>query len=201
MSATGAGIVPAEMFPLREREKGNPAESFRSAQLRAPRNGPALLSMLCREIPERAGKNAKVTHRVHLRWHCGLPPPPDSWATQDMTAIGHPHWRGGELRCPRNHATRFALLFLRTEARGRTAGIREACRRILVVLGGEGSAHRRRCQYALQRGRSVNRPRWPFVMNTKGIHAYLKDYERTNSVLAMAQQGLCTPARSVLHAC
>lgn len=194
---TGAGIVHAEMFPLREREKANPAELFQ-IWLNLPRKSkmaqPYFSMLWSEEIPERAGKNAKVNVIAGtFDGTAALPPPPDSWASNkdsDLAIWTIRIGKGGELTLPKtNHADTVRTLYFfegrKLEARNRE-GIRESFPpHHAIVLGGEElSLHAEDdVEVLVLQARPIGEPvvsHGPFVMNTKEeIAQTFKDYERT----------------------
>ena len=194
---TGAGIVHSEMFPLREREKANPAELFQ-IWLNLPRASkmaqPYFSMLWSEEIPERAGKNAKVNVIAGtFDGTAALPPPPDSWASNkdsDLAIWTIRIGKGGELTLPKtNHADTTRTLYFfegkKLQARNRE-GIRESFPpHHAVVLGGEEiSLHAEDdVEVLVLQARPIGEPvvsHGPFVMNTKEeIMQTFKDYERT----------------------
>ena len=194
---TGAGIVHSEMFPLREREKGNPAELFQ-IWLNLPRASkmakPYFSMLWSEEIPGRQGKNAEV--KVIAGTFDGtsaLPPPPDSWASKEDSDLAIWTIRigaGGELTLPKtNHEDTIRTLYFfegqKLEART-SEGLRESFppHHAIVVIGDEITLHAEDdVEVLVLQARPIGEPvvsHGPFVMNTKEeIMQTFKDYERT----------------------
>jgi redox-sensitive bicupin YhaK (pirin superfamily) len=193
---TGAGIVHAEMFPLREREKGNPAELFQ-IWLNLPRASkmakPYFSMLWSEEIPERQGKNAKVNVIAGtFDGTAALAPPPDSWASRaesDLAIWTIRIGAGGSLTLPKTNHTdtiRTLYFFEGKKLEASHEGVRESfpAHHAIVVIGDAITLHAEDdVEVLVMQARPIGEPvvsHGPFVMNTKEeIMQTFKDYERT----------------------
>jgi hypothetical protein len=194
----GRGIVHAEMFPLRERERGNTAELFqiwlnlpRASKLAAP-----YFTMLwSRDLPEHvlrdeAGRETRVvTVAGALDGRTSPPPPPDSWAARPDTDVAI--WTitlapGARFTLPAAApGSRRTLYFFRGERlrladheQTAHAGLELAPDRSLPLENGPAES-----EILMLQGRPIGEPvaqHGPFVMNTR--HEILQafaDYQET----------------------
>jgi hypothetical protein len=189
----GKGIVHSEMFPLREREKGNPLELFQ-IWLNLPRASKLVdpyFSMLWRtSIPTHEAKGVRVNVIAGtIDGTRGPEPPPDSWAARAEAEVAI--WTikvepGAEWTLPRApEGVGRVLYFFRggsmkiadREVKVGSAAQLQPDAVVKLVNGDQAS------ELLLLQGRPIGEPiaqQGPFVMNTPAEirQAYL-DYQQT----------------------
>jgi len=195
----GKGIVHCEMFPLVQTGQANPLELFQ-IWLNLPARKKMVephFTMFWREDMARActqdahGKTTEVTcvagQMGNLR---GLPPPPDSWASQPESDLAiwtirmepGAHWR---LPAATGPQTRRMLYFFQGSAltiAGQPVppgtAIELAASQDVDLVGGADTT-----ELLVLQGRPIGEPvaqYGPFVMNTEAeIHQAFADYRRT----------------------
>ena len=182
----GRGVVHAEMFPLRERGRGNKAELFQIwlNLPRASKMAPPYFTMLWGPaVPEHVvqddgGRETRVvTVAGALAGRTPPSPPPDSWASRPENDVAI--WTitlepGARFTLPRAAAqgTRRTLYFFRGESvtlAGREhkthAGLEVAADRELAIVNGPAES-----KLLMLQGRPIAEPvvqHGPFVMNTR----------------------------------
>ncbi len=196
----GGGVVHSEMFPLLDSSAPNPLELFQ-IWLNLPAKNkmvPAHFTMFwSRDIPrlsatDDAGRTTDVAVVAGTLAGAGapLPPPPDSWASQDGADVAiwtirmspGAHWA---LPAAKGQGTRRTLYFFKgqsvtmsgQEVQAQTAVEVRADAAIELVNGDvEG-------EFLMLQGRPINEPvaqYGPFVMNTQAeIMQAMQDYRRT----------------------
>jgi len=196
----GGGVVHSEMFPLLDASAPNPLELFQ-IWLNLPAKNkmvPAHFTMFWnKDIPrlsatDDAGRTTDVAVVAGTLAGAGapLPPPPDSWASQEGADVAIWTIRmspGARWTLPaaRGQGTRRTLYFFKgasvtmngQEVRANTAIEVRADAAIDLVNGGvEG-------EFLMLQGRPINEPvaqYGPFVMNTQAeIMQAMQDYRRT----------------------
>ena len=196
----GAGVVHAEMFPLRKPDAPNPLELFQ-IWLNLPaahKMAPAHFTMFWGEKTPRlqhADAQGRLTEVCVIAGalpgaDAPLPPPPDSWAAQAQADVAIWTLRlapGARWRLPAAHGTgtRRHLYFFRGD-RLQIDGQPLAAKHLaelqadqaVELVNGETEAH---C--LLLQGRPIGEPvaqYGPFVMNTQAeIAQAMADYRRT----------------------
>jgi redox-sensitive bicupin YhaK (pirin superfamily) len=195
----GGGIVHSEMFPLLDREHGNPLELFQ-IWLNLPRVDKLVephFAMLWREEVPRctfadgAGRKTEVTVIAgSLEGHVAPRPPPHSWASRSDTDVAiwsvhmEPRATWTMPRATHPKATRTLYFF-----RGASMSVADR-----VVKSRHGievrsdvdlrlEAGDAPCEILLLQGRPIDEPvvqYGPFVMNTRAeIQQAARDYQRT----------------------
>ncbi|MFO1414842.1 MAG: pirin family protein [Burkholderiales bacterium] len=194
----GRGIVHAEMFPLVERERGNPLELFQiwlNLPARSKMAAPHFSMLWSEDLPRRAFTDAqgRRTEVVNVAGRAtGLPalaPPPESWAADPASDVSiatiamapHATWT----LAPTAAGTRRRLYFFRGAKlvvagqevrRGHMVEVR-ADAPCTLVNGDEAA------DVLLLQGRPIGEPvaqYGPFVMNTPAeIHQAFADYRAT----------------------
>jgi quercetin 2,3-dioxygenase len=172
----GGGIVHSEMFPLMDAEKSNPLELFQ-IWLNLPAKSkmvPAHFTMLWNEkiarhtATDANGKTAEIAVIAgSLMDSVGakaLPPPPDSWASQDTKRQLY-CFKGSKVTVAEQ-----AVGYVMAELRGDTEAE--------IFNGGNELA-----EFLLLQARPIGEPvaqYGPFVMNTQAeIRQAITDYQRT----------------------
>ena len=193
----GAGIVHAEMFPLIEREQGNPLELFQ-IWLNLPaadKMAPPHFSMFWREaIPtlgfnDAAGRTTQVTVVAGKLGEVSPPaPPPKSWASRadsdiaiwSITMAPGATWTLPAAAQGSNrmlYAFRGAGLTIGSRAVDGGSAVRLRTDATTLVNGAQAS------ELLLLQGRPIGEPvvaHGPFVMNTRAeIQQAFEDYRRT----------------------
>ncbi|MFI4945433.1 MAG: pirin family protein [Burkholderiales bacterium] len=181
----GRGVVHSEMFPLRERERGNRAELFQ-IWLNLPRASkmaaPYFTMLWSRDVPEHvlrddSGRETRVvTVAGPLAGRTPPSPPPDSWASRSDSDVAI--WTltlapGARFRLPPAAAgTRRTLYFFRgasvqlaDHSQKLHAGLELAAEREVVIENGPAES-----EMLMLQGRPIGEPvvqHGPFVMNTR----------------------------------
>jgi redox-sensitive bicupin YhaK (pirin superfamily) len=195
----GGGIVHSEMFPLLDREKGNPVELFQ-IWLNLPAEDkmvpPHFAMLWARDIPrctftDDKGRGTDVTVVAGvLEGKKAPPPPPRSWAARPDTDVAI--WcirmdagaRWTLPRAAREDTVRTLYFFAGPSMRiagealpPRTAAVVEATADVALEAG-DGE-----CELLLLQGRPIGQPvvaHGPFVMNRRDeIERAFLDYRRT----------------------
>ena len=213
----GKGIVHCEMFPLRRTDAPNPVELFQIWLNLPAKNkmAEAHFTMLWNEqiqslqLCDAQGRASTVRvvagHFSAPEGNArGLPPPPDSWASQNDADVAI--WTiqmeaGARLTLPpaTHSATRRQLYFFRgktLDIGGHTIKVQTATevrtQEAIGLINGDGA-----CELLVLQGRPIGEPvaqHGPFVMNTQAevAHAFA-DYRRTEF------GGWPWPARDPVH--
>ncbi len=193
----GAGIVHSEMFPLVNQNAGNPLELFQ-IWLNLPRANKHVkphFSMLWNQTIPRVSAQDKKNRRTDVRVIAGTlgetkapPPPPESWAAQDKSAVAI--WTiamepGAEWVLPAAEDGVVRSLYfyegdnLRIAEQNLERGMRiELSEAEILVKNGDAPA-----ALLLLGGLPINEPvtqYGPFVMNTQEeIQQAFSDYRKT----------------------
>jgi hypothetical protein len=186
VETAGRGVVHAEMFPLRERGRGNEAELFqiwlnlpRASKMAAPYFtmlwGPSIPEHV---VPDEAGRESRVvTVAGALAGRTPPSPPPDSWASRVENEVAI--WTitlapGARFTLPRAAAQgpRRTLYVFRGESvtlagheQKAHAGLEVAADRDLLLENGPAES-----ELLMLQGRPIAEPvvqHGPFVMNTR----------------------------------
>ncbi len=194
----GRGIVHAEMFPLVERERDNPAELFQ-IWLNLPSSSkmvePHFAMLWSEDIPrvehvDDAGRRTEVTVIAgKLGDKKAPPPPPHSWAAHDEADVALWTIRmapGAKWTLPPAAAGTHRMLAFFEGSGLRVLG-RDVGSSSAVHLRGDASvslvAGDDECELLLLQGRPIGEPvaqHGPFVMNTRAeIIETVFDYQRT----------------------
>lgn len=190
----GSGILHSEMFPLLQREQGNPLELFQiwlNLPARSKMAPPHFTLFWAEAIPQRHFGGVQVACIAgRLAGAEPLAPPPDSWAAQAEADIAI--WTlkfapGARWTLPpaAGAGTRRQLYFFKGDAlsiAGQGLNVHAA-----VELAGERAvdlvAGREACECLLLQGRPIGEPvaqYGPFVMNTQQeLQQAFSDYQRT----------------------
>ncbi len=199
----GRGIVHSEMFPLLDREKGNPLELFQ-IWLNLPAShkmaAPHFKMLWSEQVPQldftdAAGLRTRVGCVAGAIAYAGqdvqpVSPPPDSWAAQAQADVAI--WTvkmapGARWTLPaaRGTGTRRVLYFfqgatltLGGEAVREHSALDLRCDADLELVNGAEAT-----EFLVLQGRPIGEPvaqHGPFVMNTEAeIHQAFADYRRT----------------------
>jgi len=194
----GAGLQHSEMFPLMNRESGNPLELFQLwLNLPAKRKfaNPHYAMLWAEKIPSyRSGDDTGKTIEVkliagHIENICAPPPAPDSWAADPANEVAI--WiikmeKGARWTIPAASPEVNRMLYFYSGSTVRIAGVEISGYQAIgmlaemdaVVENGEEEGH-----FLLLQGRPINEPviqHGPFVMNTpEEIREAIRDYNQT----------------------
>jgi redox-sensitive bicupin YhaK (pirin superfamily) len=195
----GKGIVHCEMFPLLNPDTPNPAELFQ-IWLNLPAKNkmaePHFTMFWHEEIPvlqatDSAGKRTEVVciaGKLHDKQ--GLPPPPDSWASQvdsDLAIYTIKLSPGAQWTLPAaSHATTRRQLYFFKGGKLLVAGESVPVASVMEVRATDDCAlvnGDTESELLVLQGRPIDEPvaqYGPFVMNTQAeIHQAFSDYRRT----------------------
>lgn len=193
----GAGIVHSEMFPLRQRDRGNPMELFQiwlNLPARKKMVDPHFTMFWSEDVPrptltDEAGRKVDLgVIAGALEGHRALAPPPDSWASEDDAHVAIWTLRfdpGARCTLPVAPAGVRRTLYL---FRGRAAidGREVAPGHAIEVEVGEPcvvEAGDAETELLVLQGRPIAEPvahHGPFVMNdAEGLRQAFRDYQRT----------------------
>jgi redox-sensitive bicupin YhaK (pirin superfamily) len=195
----GKGIVHCEMFPLRDPSAANPAELFQIWL-----NLPAKNKMTEPHFTMLWGENIQTLHHQDAQGHAtevmvvagtlegaqGLPPPPDSWASEADSDLAiftirmapRARWTLPAAQHPATRRLLYCFKGPRLTVAERSIAIPSVVelrsQDVVELLNGESEA-----EVLLLQGRPIGEPvaqYGPFVMNTQAeIHQAFADYRRT----------------------
>lgn len=191
----GEGIVHAEMFPLFNREAGNPLELFQiwlNLPARRKMVAPHFTMFWAHQVPHLAAAGVEVTVVAGQLAGAGqpLPPPPESWASQADADVAL--WTlklapGAAWTLPAAQAGSRRMLYFFKGSRMRIAG-QALDRHAAIELRADAAVELRNdgpedAECLMLQGRPIAEPvaqYGPFVMNTQAeIHQAMRDYQRT----------------------
>lgn len=195
----GKGIVHCEMFPLVHTEAPNPLELFQIWLNLPARNKmvePHFTMFWHEKIAkiQQADAQGRITDAVCIAGSLGaargLPPPPDSWASQPDSDLGITTLRmdaGAQWTLPaaRSNTTRRMVYFFvgdQVTLNGEPLKVGHAAE-VQAGVDLQLQAGDRACEFLVLQGRPIAEPvaqYGPFVMNTQAeIHQAFADYQRT----------------------
>ncbi len=197
----GKGIVHAEMFPLRERDKSNPLELFQiwlNLPSRLKMVAPHFTMLWSEDIPRQTLTDATgnatdvvcIAGRLAESVQAPLPPPPNSWAAQPDADVAiwtikmapHARWT---LPAAMGAGVKRSLYFFKGD--GVTIDGERVAPSTLIELNAHAETvlinANETGEFLMLQGRPINEPvaqHGPFVMNTNAeIHQAFADYRRT----------------------
>ena len=189
----GSGVVHCEMFPLVNKDKGNPTELFQ-IWLNLPQKEkmvPPYFTMLWKEsIPFIEENNTRVDiFAGELRGQTPPPPPPNSWAAQeksDLAIWSLTFGEGANFTLPpcQKGTNRTLYFFSGTELIVDGTPIPQGYGlRMNPESEVQIENHKDKAEILMLQGRPLNEPvvkHGPFVMNTREeIRQAIYDYQRT----------------------